>query len=202
MGGGGDSRIPSILNGALRRKGVRVVVRTYDFDPEISAEQIAGWVEELRPSLIIGESLGAVHAIRIKGIPHILISPALNAPVYFSFLAWFSLLPGVTYYFSEKYRPVKGDRQKLRFTFSVLRKFRRHRKIAMANSTLRGSGDYFHAFIGKKDHYRKNGIVSIRTWKKYFGDTYSTYNGSHFTEERFVRRMVIPKILKVLDINR
>ena len=67
MGGGGDSRIPSILNEALQGSNVRVVVRTYDFDPETASGQIAAWVEELNPSLVIGESLGALHALRIKG---------------------------------------------------------------------------------------------------------------------------------------
>ena len=40
MGGGGDSRIPSILNEALASHGVSVHVRTYDFDPETAALQI------------------------------------------------------------------------------------------------------------------------------------------------------------------
>ena len=96
MGGGGDSRIPAILRDAFADKGVNVVVRTYDFDPEIASAQIGGWVNELVPSLIIGESLGAIHAIRIKGIPHILISPSLNAPVFLGYLCWLALVPGVT----------------------------------------------------------------------------------------------------------
>ena len=44
MGGGGDSRIPSILKEALPQ--LNVVVRTYDFDPEVAAEQIQSWVTE------------------------------------------------------------------------------------------------------------------------------------------------------------
>ena len=35
MGGGGDSRIPSILADVLSADDINVVVRTYDFDPEI-----------------------------------------------------------------------------------------------------------------------------------------------------------------------
>ena len=58
MGGGGDSRIPAILKSSLTE--VDVVVRTYDFDPEKARGQIRQWVDELSPSLIIGESLGAV----------------------------------------------------------------------------------------------------------------------------------------------
>ena len=87
MGGGSDSRIPSILAVALKPLGADVVVRTYDFNPETGHEQIKSWVEELSPALIIGESLGAVHALRIREIPHLLISPAVNAPLFLPFIS-------------------------------------------------------------------------------------------------------------------
>ena len=67
MGGGADSRIPSILSDwlASQRPDVRVVVRTYDFHPFRAAEQIDAWYEELQPVLVIGESLGANHALAL-----------------------------------------------------------------------------------------------------------------------------------------
>ena len=40
MGGGADSRIPSILSECLPAP-LEVTVRTYDFDPEIAREQIS-----------------------------------------------------------------------------------------------------------------------------------------------------------------
>lgn len=198
MGGGGDSRIPSILKEALPQ--LNVVVRTYDFDPEVAAEQIQSWVSEIRPDLVVGESLGAVQTIRIKGIPHILVSPSLNAPIYLGYLAWLALIPGVTWIFDHIYKPKEGDRQKLHFTFPVLRKYRRHRRVALENATLSGSPDYFYAFFGTEDHYRRTGVVSIRTWKKYFGDTFEIYEGTHFMEEEYVLQLLVPQILKVLNI--
>ncbi len=199
MGGGGDSRIPSILNDSLRDRGINVVVRTYDFDPEKGAEQISSWLDEVKPQLIVGESLGSIHAIGIKGLPHILISPSLNAPLFFSRLSWLALIPGVTWLLDRKFRPREGDRQKLHFTCEVMRRYGAHRKKAVSNSCRYGSRDYFHAFFGTFDHYRRTGIVSIRTWKKYFGDTYTVYEGSHFTEEEHIRSLVIPKMLEILD---
>lgn len=192
MGGGGDSRIPSILQGAM--EDVDVVVRTYDFDPEVAAGQIEAWVEELRPSLVMGESLGSIHAVRIKGLPHILISPSLNAPLYLGGLSWLALIPGVTWLFDRIYKPKEGDRQRLHFTFGTLRKYLHHRRMAMQNTTRSGSPDSFHAFIGTKDHYRRSGIVSLRTWKKHFGETYTVYEGTHFTEEEYILSLVVPKI--------
>lgn len=204
MGGGGDSRIPSILSDIFKETSseIRVVARTYDFDPEIAAEQISSWVKELKPDLIVGESLGSVQAIRVSGIPHLFVSPSLNAPLYFGRLAFLALIPGVTWILDRIYRPKEGDRQKLHFTFKVLRKYRKHRKIALRNSTKSGSSDLFYAFFGHNDHYRKSGIVSVKTWEKYFGKTYSMYDGTHFMEEEFVRSMLVPMICKVLENNK
>lgn len=201
MGGGGDSRIPSILSEELAGYGVSVVVRTYDFDPDRAAAEISAWVAELHPSLVIGESLGALHALRIEGIPHLFVSPALNTPFYFELLSWLSLIPGVTWIFDHIYKPREGDRQKLHFCFPILRKYLPHRKMALANSPRNGSDELFHAFFGTRDHYRKNGIVSVGTWRKHFGETFTLYDGTHFMEEEFVRTALLNKICEMLNIS-
>jgi hypothetical protein len=158
-------------------------------------------VDELKPQLIIGESLGSLHAIRIKGIPHILISPSLNAPLYFSGLAWLTLVPGVTALLDRIYRPREGDRQPLHFTYHVMRNYASHRKEALANSPAAGSDDSFYAFFGRKDHYRKSGIVSVRSWKKHFGQSFEWYDGTHFTEEEYIYSRVLPCLRSALNIN-
>lgn len=201
MGGGGDSRIPAILKDALAEKNVNVVVRTYDFDPEVAFLQIDAWMKELHPDLVIGESLGAVHAIRIKGVPHILISPSLNAPFLLGRLCWLALIPGVTPLLDRLYKPREGDRQVLHFTYPVLRKYLRHGRSALGNSPSCGSNDNFFAFFGTRDHYRRTGIVSIKSWKKYFGDSYVMYDGTHFTEEEHIRDKVIPLMCNMLNIK-
>lgn len=201
MGGGGDSRIPSILNESLRPYA-SVTVRTYDFDPEIAHVQISSWVEELKPHLVIGESLGVVHALRIKGVPHLLISPALNAPYFLYVLSWLAYVPGVTWLFDRIYKPREGDRQKLHFRPEVLRKYKAHVQAALSDVHAAGCGEQYHAFIGRRDHYRRTGVVSLRAWKKHFGDTFSLYDGTHFTEEEHLYALVLPYVLNVLDINK
>ena len=199
MGGGADSRIPSILKDAM--PAVEVTVRTYDFDPEVASRQIHSWVLEIKPDLVVGESLGAIQALRVRDIPHLLVSPSLNAPLYLAYLSWLALIPGVTLLFDRIYKPKEGDRQKLHFTFPVLRKYRNHRRQALANATSAGSNDSFYAFFGTMDHYRRTGVVSIRTWKKYFGETFEVYDGTHFMEENHVLERLVPKILNVLSIK-
>lgn len=198
MGGGGDSRIPSILRDVMNGEA-DIFVRTYDFDPEIATRQIESWVLELNPKVIVGESLGSLHALRIKGVHHILVSPSLNAPLFFSRLAWLTLIPGVTTLLDRIYRPKDGDRQPLHFTFPVMRKYASHRAEALTNCVKKGSRDTFHAFFGTRDHYRRSGIVSVRTWARYFGDTFQLYEGTHFMEEEFIYEMLVPELRRVLD---
>ena len=201
MGGGGDSRIPSVLNQHLCEytyAPVKVVVRTYSFDPDVARSQIDSWMDELKPSLVVGESLGACHAIRLKGVPHILVSPSLNAPLYLGYLSWAAMIPGVTSWLDRIYKPREGDRQSLHFTFRTLRKYRRYRRLALANSPRQGSPDFFFAFFGDFDHYRRSGIVSIKSWRRHFGNTFSTYPGTHFMEEEFILDRLIPKIIQTL----
>lgn len=202
MGGGGDSRIPSILNDALAGTVARVVVRTYDFDPEIAAGQIHAWMEELEPQLVIGESLGSVHAIRQRGIRHLFVSPALGAPVYLGMMAWLAPIPGMQWLFHKIWQPKEGDRQPLKFDFRTLRKYPAHRKAALGNTPGSGSSDYFFAFFGTRDHYRKSGVVSVRRWKRIFGpDSCAIYEGTHFMEEEWIRSMLVPKIREVLGLE-
>lgn len=202
MGGGGDSRIPSILNDALSARGVRIIVHTYDFDPEIAHVQIEKWVNIYRPSLVIGESLGAIHAIRVRNIPHLLISPAINAPIHLGrIFCPLSLIPGMTMLLDRIYRPREGDRQILHFSYGILRKYIAHRREAMKNTPRTGSHDSFHAFIGTRDHYRKFGVVSIRAWKRHFGDTCTLYDGTHYTEDEFIHSLIVPEICNALDIK-
>ena len=62
--------------------------------------------------------------------------------------------------------------------------------------------DSFHAFFGTHDHYRRSGIVSVRSWEKHFGKTYDLYEGTHFMEEEFVHSMLLVAVLNVLGINK
>ena len=194
MGGGRDSRIPKILAGALAGKA-EITIRTYSFDPDEGAAEIASWVEETHPDLIIGESLGAIQAMRVRGIPHLYVSPSLGAPARIGFLAALSLFPGMRALFNHIWSPREGDRQVLDFRFSILRKYPSHGRKALENSKY----DVSYAFFGTHDHYRRNGVVSVRKWIRYFGpDSYTLYNGTHFMEEEYIHSLLIPKILSLI----
>ena len=200
MGGGGDSRIPAILKDNLGPQ-FEVFIRTYDFDPEIATAQLSQWAAEAHPDLVIGESMGSVHAVALKGYPHLFVSPSLNAPLYFRVMAWVDKIPGLTRFFDWYYHPKPGDRQRLHFEPALLKKWAPCREKALRNTPLNGSKDSFYAFFGTRDKFRPSGVVSVRTWRKYFGDgTYTIYKGTHFMEEEYIHSLLIPKIHEVLGI--
>ena len=196
MGGGGDSRIPRLLRERFDGSGIRVVVRTYDFDPEIGHAQIAGWVEELRPDLVIGESLGSIQALRIRGVPHLYVSPSLCGPQRLYRLAWVCRLPGGPALLHRIWRVKEGDRQPLRFEYAIMKKYRAHWEEACRAAV---GGDYQFAFFGKRDHYKKSGVVKVSIWRDMFGDTFQEYDGTHFMEEEYVDSLLVPKIREVLE---
>ena len=199
MGGGGDSRIPSILRDLLG-PGYSIFIKTYDFDPEIASEQLASWASDVKPDLVIGESMGAIHAVALRGYPHLFVSPSLNAPLFFRVMAGIAWIPDVTRFFDWYYHPKAGDRQPLHFARRTLLKWPAARKEAMRNTPLNGSRDYFHAFFGTHDKFRRSGVVMIRTWRKYFGEgSWTVYDGTHFMEEEYIRSLLVPKILSLLD---
>lgn len=198
MGGGGDSRIPRLLAGRFAGEGIRVVVRTYDFDPEKGRAQIDSWVDELRPDLVIGESLGAIQALRVRGIPHLYVSPSLGAPAFLYRLAWICRIPGGPALLHRIWPVKEGDRQPLRFEYGILRKYRSHWADARKAAA---EGGFHYAFFGTRDHYRKWGIVRISTWRNMFGDSYQIYDGTHFMEEEHVESMLVPKIRETLGVR-
>lgn len=204
MGGGLDSRIPRVLKEDLadflpEDIEAEVIVRTYDIDPDIAFGQITSWFDEIRPDLVIGESLGSLHAIRLKGVPHILVSPAIGAARWMSTV---SLIPGIPTLMRCIFKPYSPDRQSLDFTHKILSHYRGIRKQVLDSSPRRGGNDYFFAFFGTADHYRRSGVVSVRKWAKYFGpDTYNIYEGTHFMEDEYLHTMLIPKIISVLGLE-
>ena len=200
MGGGGDSRIPNYLGAQLDPSAVRVVIRTYDFDPEIGRAQIASWVEELKPDLIVGESLGAIQALRIQGLPHLFVSPSLGAPGNLYQAARVARFALGRWYLHHRFPVKEGDRQELKFTRKVLLKYKAHGEAAIASIE---PGGYYYAFFGKQDHYKASGVVRVDLWEKYFGkDTYTEYDGTHFMEPEYIDTLLIPKIREVLGLEK
>lgn len=203
MGGGEDSRIPSILNDwfGAHRPDIRVVVRTYDFHPDRAAAQIDAWYAEWQPDLVIGESLGSVHALALysrsdpgcgsTAPPLLLVSPALNAPKFLYAMRIPARVPAIRKLLNRIYKPREGRRQALDFAPETLTAWGAYRRLG------RPQDPTIYAFFGRRDHYRRSGVVSLRQWRRTFGPgTYALYDGTHYMEETYLQELLIPAILE------
>ena len=196
MGGGGDSRIPGLLKKLLDPAAFRVIIRTYDFDPPVGYAQIMGWVRDEKPDLIIGESLGSIQALRIKGIPHILVSPSLGAPEILCKMAPIARFALGRWYLHHKFPVKEGDRQVLKFTRDVLLRYRAHWEAALSAI---GPEESYYAFFGTHDHFMRSGVVRVDLYRQYLGDSFEMYEGTHFMEEEYVESLLVPKIRETLQ---
>jgi hypothetical protein len=105
----------------------------------------------------------------------------------FRFWAPITFVPGVSALLGLIYKPRPGERQKLEFRFRTLHKWR---PVSYCPSDAS-----LYAFFGTRDHYRRSGVVSLRAWRKHFGEgTYAIYDGSHFMEEQYVRTLLADRL--------
>lgn len=208
MGGGSTSRMPSRLSQVLSnihftKDGepctLNVVCKTYDFDPEVATNQIAEWVETYQPALVMSESMGAIHALGIQGVPHIYISPALNydrGAAFFLPLVSLGNMIGYTY---TKQRGAK--RQEIRGDRDLVAKFKpmiQSYKEAILSSPQR---DPSYAFFGSKDGYMVPGIVSIEEYKRLYGDSYEVFDGGHCLDVSQIKPKLLPKVVEMLGLE-
>ena len=108
----------------------------------------------------------------------------------------------MTSLFDRVWHPREGDRQPPHFVRANLLGWPDCRRRALRNAPREGGTDYFHAFFGRHDHYRRSGVVSIRTWKKFFGPgSWTVYDGTHFMEEPFIHALLVPRIREILGLH-
>ena len=184
MRGGEDSRIPAFL-----APHFDVMIKTWPFDPDEAAPLVRSWADEFKPDVVVGESLGAIHALCLEGLPVLLVSPALNAPEVLAKLSFLTAIPAVRRFYERKYAQKSPVRQRIIFERTLLKKWPQYRDMALSTPH-----PYVHAFIGTRDSYRRSGTVSLRTYHKFFGDTYTLYEGTHYMEEEFLESLLIPAI--------
>ena len=207
MGGGSTSRMPSRLRQVLSNMhftkdgepcNLNVVCKTYDFDPEVATNQIADWVETYQPVLVMSESMGAIHALGIQGVPHIYISPALNYDRGVQMaqpLVAFSSLFGHTI---TKQR--RKGRQRIVGDPSLLAKFKpmleRYKQAILDNPR-----DLSYAYFGTRDPYKLGGIVSIEEYRRLYGDSYEEFDGGHCLDVSEICPRLLPKIVEMLGLE-
>ena len=178
---------------------LNLICETYDFDPEVATKQIAEWVKAYQPVLVIGESMGSIHALGIQGIPHIYISPALNYDRGTEFIMPLMTLANLIGY---HYTSQRGkQRQKIDGNPELLAKFRPMIQSYKEAILSRPQRDPSFAFFGSNDKYMLSGIVSIKEYERLYGDSYEVHEGGHIFGANYVKPRLVPKIVEMLGLE-
>lgn len=203
VGGSEDGYEMNYLREFLDPYDVRIIVKGYTFDPEIAKSQILPWVEEFKPDLIIGESLGACYAMLLGGAPHLFISPAINAPGAFYRHRKLSRIDFLRKFYETILDPGKpGRRQKIDCSPATLSHFKNLRKEALEAFRKQSPDEHPYAFFGWKDILFYLGFVSPITWRRLFGKgSFSINNCGHVMNREQVRRFLVPKVLDILNLR-
>lgn len=178
---------------------LHVICETYDFDPDVATRQIGQWVETYQPVMVISESMGAIHALGIQGMPHIYLSPALNYDRGVKMampLVAIGEMMGI-YYNKQRGRNnqlIHGDTQLLARFQPMIQSY----KEAIRRNP---NPDASYAYFGNKDEFRRAGIVSIKEYERLFGSSYETYEGGHVLDVKHAKDVLVPKIVEMLGLE-
>ena len=208
MGGGGTTKMPKKLNQVLSKMNLtkdgepctlHVICETYDFDPEVATRQIGQWVETYQPVMVISESMGAIHALGIQGIPHIYLSPALN---YDRGVKMAMPLVAICEKMGIHYHKQRGrNNQLIHGDTELLARFQPMIQSYKEAIRRNPNPDASYAYFGKKDEFRRAGIVSIKEYKSLFGNSYEVYEGRHVLDVSNAERVLVPKIVEMLGLE-
>lgn len=203
VGGSEDGYEMGYLREFLAPYDVRVVVKDYTFDPDKARAQILPWVEEYRPDLIIGESLGACYAMLLGGAPHLFISPAINAPKALYIHRNLSRIPFMQRFYEKLLDPGQPPvRQKIDCSPESLSHFRNLRRDALEAFSRLSPDEKPFAFFGTWDILVYLGFVSPFTWRRLFGKgSFAIHRCGHVMNREQVRTLLLPKVLEILGIG-
>ena len=210
MGGSGNSYIPRCLKKKLANmhftkngepQELNVICRTYKYDPDAATKQITKLVETFNPVLVIGESMGAIHALGIRGIPHIYLSPALN---YDKGVDFFLPLVELGSKFGFTYRKQRGKRrQEIVGDPGLLSKFKPMLE-SYKQAILDNPRDPSYAYFGTNDPFKVGDIVRIEEYKRLYGDSgdnYEEFDGGHVLDVSRLDDTLVPKIVEMLGLE-
>lgn len=74
----GSSGTAIVMRNLLYPHGVQVVSPDVPTSPLEAQRMLHGMVDELRPDLIVGTSMGAMYAEQMRGVPRILVNPSFH----------------------------------------------------------------------------------------------------------------------------
>lgn len=154
-------------------------------DPVDALPYLSQFVEENRPDLIIGTSMGAMYAQQMRGYKRILVNPAFTMSTMSKVLK-----TGEYKFFNGRYDGAK--------TFKITKDIIQHHN-QMERQQFKGitpeDKENVWCFVGIHDTTVTNAEAVFK--KNYPADRLSRFDGEHQLNDKVIKKVLIPKIEEI-----
>ncbi len=185
---GGASGTVMLLRQALYPYGIKVAAPDLPLLPSEAIGLLRTTVEQLRPRLIIGTSMGGFLAEMLRGYPRILVNPSFHTARLLTFRGT------GRYPFSCKREDGSKD---FKVDKAMIEDFRRMEKLSFQGITPTDK-ELVWGLFGDKDPT----VHTQDDFTRHYGrGHFQVFDGEHRLNDKIVSRVVLPLIRQILQLD-
>lgn len=183
----GNSGTPQMLRQLLYAEGVRVLSPDIPVQPAEAMPFLRAYVEEHRPDLIIGSSMGAFYTEQLRGYRRILVNPSFQMSRLLTFRGTGRIA------FQNKREDGAKDFKVDRAMIDQFRDIERHsfKDITPADKAI------VWGFFGEHDDTVNHQKDFLRHYDKAH---FHTFDGGHGLTDRILSRDIVPLVRQILGL--
>lgn len=183
----GSTGTATMLRNILYDKGVEVLSPDIPVSPKEAIAYLTSYIDQERPDLIIGTSMGAMYAEQMKGYRRILVNPSFHMARLLTFRGMGR----------HEFRNKRQDGQKdFKVDKAMIAEFKEVEKAALCHITPEEKALVWGLF-GKRD---KNVNCQPDFKKAYGTDHFMVFDGEHYLNDTVLKRVVMPLIKDALGV--
>lgn len=168
--------------------GISVIAPDLPVMPKDAIALLQKMVEEEKPDLLLGTSMGAFYLEQMRGVPRILVNPSFSMARLLTF-------GGMG---RQEFRNKREDGAKdFKVDKEMIAQFRELEKDAFKGITP-ADKDLVYGFFGDKDKK----VNHQKDFVKHYGrDHFVVFDGEHFLNDKILSRVILPVVKKVLKLE-
>ena len=183
----GSSGTATHLRNMLYENGVSVIAPDIPVSPLQAMEFIKKTVEEIKPELIIGTSMGAFYIEQIKGYPRILVNPSFHMARLLTFRGM-------------KRHEFRNKREDGAKDFMVDKQMIAEYKEVEKNSFKNITSQEKELVWGLFGTHDKNVNCQPDFRKAYGASHFQLFEGEHYLNDAVLKKAVLPLVKQLLSI--
>lgn len=183
----GSTGTATMLRNVLYEKGVEVLSPDIPVMPAEAIAFLRTYVDEQKPDLIIGTSMGAMYAEQMRGIPRILVNPSFHMARLLTFRGMGR----------HPFRNKREDGAKdFKVDKEMIAQFKEVEKTSFKGIDS-NEKELVWGLFGKND---KNVNCQPDFKKQYGTQHFQIFDGEHFLNDTVLKKAVLPVVRQILGL--